>query len=200
MRFQFDGSQPYQLRAIEAVADLFRGQSRVTIDYDTFQLEEPFSPLANRIDLDHAQLLANLHAVQQRNGLPPDRTLELIEDTIRTAGGEQPARFESAKVSRHTQPTAADMRPPVRMHSKSPRKRRSVLRAFARQHEGPHLALAQNIMDQTSLVRRESRHGSVPFFDDLLQAHHVLFADLKVMDDIDCNGRHFRRRNNPTRA
>ena len=51
MRFQFDGNQPYQLNAIEAVADLFRGQPRITIDYETFEFGQIFSPVPNCLDL-----------------------------------------------------------------------------------------------------------------------------------------------------
>jgi type III restriction enzyme len=102
VRFQFDGNQAYQLRAIEAVADLFRGQPRLTIDFSTFQFGELFSPLANRIDLDEAQLLTNLHAVQQQNALPLDTKLEFIEETIRTAKGEETARFPNFSVEMET--------------------------------------------------------------------------------------------------
>ncbi len=102
MRFQFDGNQPYQLRAIEAVADLLRGQPRVTINYAAFQFGELFSPLANRIDLDESQLLANLHAVQQRAALPLDKKLEFIEETIRTVKGEETVRFPNFSVEMET--------------------------------------------------------------------------------------------------
>ncbi len=85
MRFQFDGHQPYQLRAIEAVADLFRGQPRLTVDYDAFEFGQIFSPVANRLDLNDDQLLANLRAVQARNGIPLDAALECIAETISTA-------------------------------------------------------------------------------------------------------------------
>ena len=46
MRFQFDGNQAYQLRAIEATADLFRGQPRATVDYDVFEMGELLGPVA----------------------------------------------------------------------------------------------------------------------------------------------------------
>jgi type III restriction enzyme len=68
MRFQFDGSQPFQLRAVEAVADLFRGQPRIVVDYWAFKFGQMFSPIANRLDLSDDQLLANLRAVQTSIG------------------------------------------------------------------------------------------------------------------------------------
>ncbi len=101
MRFQFDGNQVYQLRAIEAVADLFRGQPRLTIDYDTFQLGELFSPVANRLDLDESRLLANLHAVQKRTALPLDDKLECIEgEPLLTR--RAPVRFPNFSVEMET--------------------------------------------------------------------------------------------------
>ena len=61
MRFQFNGNQRFQLRAIEAVADLFRGQPRVTIDFDTLNdravtirerdsMEQERIPIAGLVD------------------------------------------------------------------------------------------------------------------------------------------------------
>src|SRR5437870_353383 len=80
MKFHFESNQPYQLRAIEAVADLFRGQSRTLVDFGDFELGQVWGPVANRLNLDEDQLLANLRAVQKRNGLSEDGRLECIED------------------------------------------------------------------------------------------------------------------------
>ena len=102
MHFQFDGNQTYQLRAIEAVADLFRGQPRVAIDFDAFELGQIYAPIANRLDLDEAQLLTNLQAVQKRNALAPDPKLKTIEETIPTAKGEQAVRFPNFSVEMET--------------------------------------------------------------------------------------------------
>jgi type III restriction enzyme len=102
MRFHFDGNQAYQLRAIEAVADLFRGQPRLTLDYGSFAFGEFFSPVANRLDLDESQLLGNLRAVQERNHLPADPKLELLEEPIDTATGPQLARFPNFSVEMET--------------------------------------------------------------------------------------------------
>jgi type III restriction enzyme len=102
MRFQFDPNQAYQLRAIEAVADLFRGQARVLPDFDTFELGAIFSPVANRLDLNDAQLLANLHAVQKRYIIPEDEKLEYIEERITTVRGSETARFLNFSVEMET--------------------------------------------------------------------------------------------------
>jgi type III restriction enzyme len=102
MRFQFDGHQAYQIRAIESVADLLHGQPKIRISYDNFELGQIFSPVANRLDLDEAQLLANLHAVQSSNGINPDAKLEFIEETIQTGAGLHPARFPNFSIEMET--------------------------------------------------------------------------------------------------
>ena len=102
MKFQFDGNQPYQLRAIEAVAGLFRGQRRSGEDYEDANLGELFGPVKNRLDLTDDQLLANLHAVQRQSGLVESDKLECIEGTIRTTAGERATRFPNFSVEMET--------------------------------------------------------------------------------------------------
>lgn len=84
MRFQFDGNQPYQLRAIESVADLFRGQPRVTLDFTTLAFGQLFSPVANRLDLDEAQLLANV--IRQSTDRLPHHERQGTAAVVRGAG------------------------------------------------------------------------------------------------------------------
>ncbi len=102
MQIKFQADQLFQLRAIEAVADLFRGQPRIAIDLALFKLGEMFQPLANRLELDDAQLLANLRAVQERNLIPLDDGLKCIEEPIRTSEGEATARFPNFSVEMET--------------------------------------------------------------------------------------------------
>jgi type III restriction enzyme len=102
MKFQFDSNQGYQLKAIESVADLFVGQPRVGVDFEKFELGEIYSPIANRLDLDETQLLANVHSVQGPLGIPLDAKLEPIEDTIPTATGDKAARFWNFSVEMET--------------------------------------------------------------------------------------------------
>ena len=102
MQFQFDSNQSHQLRAIEAIVDLFRGQPRVGLNFGTFQLGEIFSPVANRLDLEEAQVLANLQAVQKRHAIPEDEQLEWIGERVRTATGEQAVRFANFSVEMET--------------------------------------------------------------------------------------------------
>ena len=72
------------------------------MDLGTFELGQVFNSVANRLDLGDGQLLVNLHAVQQHNGLPPDAKLEYIEEIVRTASGEQTLRFPNFSVEMET--------------------------------------------------------------------------------------------------
>ncbi|HSZ59766.1 MAG TPA: DEAD/DEAH box helicase family protein [Tepidisphaeraceae bacterium] len=102
MRLQFDGNQIHQLRAIESVADLLRGQPRRVVDSAAGDLGSMFGPICNRLDIDEPQLLNNLHAVQVGNGIQPDAALQAIEDTIPTSAGEQQIRFFNFSVEMET--------------------------------------------------------------------------------------------------
>jgi type III restriction enzyme len=102
MRFQFDSNQAYQLRAIEATADILRGQPRGTVDYDTFEMGELLGPVSNRIDVTEDVLLANLQEVQRRHGITVNAKLEMIEEEIKTAGGNKAVRFPNFSVEMET--------------------------------------------------------------------------------------------------
>ncbi len=102
MRLQFNGNQPYQIRAIEAVADLFQGQPKLSVDYGKFALGQALSPVANRLDIDPRQLLSNLREVQARNGIKLDDSLQSIEDHIHTAAGRQHIIFPNYSVEMET--------------------------------------------------------------------------------------------------
>ena len=58
--------------------------------------------VTNRLDLSEEQLLHNLHLVQQANGIALDPGLQWIEETIRTAGGDQQVRFANFSVEMET--------------------------------------------------------------------------------------------------
>lgn len=80
MKLHFDAQQSYQLDAIHAVVDLFAGQPAAagTFEWQTNALEpELLDALgtANGLALSDARLLANLRAVQERNGLAAAETL-----------------------------------------------------------------------------------------------------------------------------
>ncbi len=74
MKIKFDQHQQYQLEAISAVTDVFIGQppaaSAHEITFDAAPGELPTElGIGNRLLLSDAALLANVQAVQQRNGL-----------------------------------------------------------------------------------------------------------------------------------
>lgn len=76
LKLHFASDQPFQLAAINAVADLFRGQSH-------FESPAPFElgttpVLANRLDISEAQILENLRAVQARGRIIQDSSLAYI--------------------------------------------------------------------------------------------------------------------------
>ncbi len=100
MEIQFVADQEYQLEAIGAVADLFDGQARHE-NALSFALGG-LAAVPNRLDLTLAQLLANLRAVQERNGPAPDAALEEIAGAIATAAGEQAISFPNFSVEMET--------------------------------------------------------------------------------------------------
>ena len=102
MRLQFDGHQAYQLRAIETVADLLRGQPRKLVDFAVADLGPMFGSITNRLDLSQEQLLENLRLVQQANGISLDSGLQWIEETVRTGGGDRQVRFANFSVEMET--------------------------------------------------------------------------------------------------
>lgn len=122
MRFKFDANQEFQIRAVEAVADLFDGQTAggETSGYIEFgdsqttlfpatdkkgQLRFTQTlPIAcpNRLTLAEDRLLANLKTVQARNNVPPDTALACIEEPIETASGPKTVRFPNFSVEMET--------------------------------------------------------------------------------------------------
>jgi type III restriction enzyme len=114
MQFKFDANQDFQIRAVDAVADLFDGQPRSNLDVQFHTLTALAIP--NKLDLTEDQLLANLQTIQWRNlyrgdngngngddpAFQPDQRLHTLEDTITTAAGTQPVRFFNFSVEMET--------------------------------------------------------------------------------------------------
>lgn len=82
LEFQFSSDQQHQLEAIEATCNLFRGQqfaSKVFSLNSNHTSQTMISELAdghgNEIYVAPGQLLKNLHAVQEKNCLPPTNVL-----------------------------------------------------------------------------------------------------------------------------
>jgi type III restriction enzyme len=97
MKLHFEPNLDYQLQAIEAVCDLFRGQEicrtefTVTRDPADAQMRLDFAQndlgVGNRLTLLDDELLANLQAVQLRNGLAPSPTLASGDFTVEMETG-----------------------------------------------------------------------------------------------------------------
>ncbi len=102
MEFRFDANQEFQVKAIEAVADLFDGQAPVSAQVRFKEGTISLAAIDNRLDLDDARLLANLQAVQKRNRVRPDAKLECIEQDIQSNGGQRKVRFANFSVEMET--------------------------------------------------------------------------------------------------
>lgn len=85
MKLQFDPKQEYQIQAINAVVDLFDGQPLNRGDFSIAietglagvfggQVQTELG-IGNRLLLDREKILENLHKVQERNDLEPDKGL-----------------------------------------------------------------------------------------------------------------------------
>jgi type III restriction enzyme len=104
MQFQFDPKQEYQLEAIQAVVDLFAGQPCVSAGL-TFGAESGLAAVPNHLDLSENDLLANLRAVQTRNGIAPDTALAMLEgplDGAPNGNGAGAARFANFSIEMET--------------------------------------------------------------------------------------------------
>jgi len=102
MELKFDANQDFQLQAIEAVTSLFAGQPRIETDLHFTLGQSSFAAVANRLDLSEAELLDNLHAVQEETGIAPDPELICIEERIETATGPKDVRFYNFSVEMET--------------------------------------------------------------------------------------------------
>jgi len=82
MKLQFDGNQPFQLAAVQAVVDLFDGQPRSNPTYAPLRLMD-YGPMfagqaqtelgvGNQLLLDADRLRGNTRVVQERNDIEVD--------------------------------------------------------------------------------------------------------------------------------
>lgn len=104
MRFHFDGGQQYQIRAVEAVADVFAGRPWRTTTTYAAGLHSLFGDTVTAFELDPARLLSNLNAVQARALPEKDRDAELkvIRDTVETEAGPREVWFPNYSVEMET--------------------------------------------------------------------------------------------------
>lgn len=97
MKLHFEPNLDYQLQAVQAVCDLFRGQEicrtefTVTRDPADPQLRMGFAEsdlgIGNRLTLLDDELLKNLTDIQLRNGLPPSGSLASGDFTVEMETG-----------------------------------------------------------------------------------------------------------------
>ena len=97
MKLHFEPNLDYQLQAIEAVCDLFRGQevchTEFTVTHNTADAQaglgfaESDLGTGNRLSLPDDQILANLNDVQLRNGLPPSASIDSGDFTVEMETG-----------------------------------------------------------------------------------------------------------------
>ena len=97
MKFHFEPNLDFQLQAIEAVCDLFRGQetcrTEFTVTRDALAAQQPMAfiqsdlGIGNRLKLLDEELLANLGDIQLRNGLRPSDSLASGDFTVEMETG-----------------------------------------------------------------------------------------------------------------
>ena len=95
MKLQFEPNLDYQLAAIEAVCDLFRGQELCRTEFTVTQPTgrhqhnwmESHLGVGNRLSLLDDELLRNLHDVQLRNGLAQSDALTSGDFTVEMETG-----------------------------------------------------------------------------------------------------------------
>ena len=97
MKLHFEPNLDFQLQAIEAVCDVFRGQEICRTEFTvTRDLKTPQSRLAfaqsdlgigNRLTLLDEEILRNLNAIQLRNGVRPSHHLDSGDFTVEMETG-----------------------------------------------------------------------------------------------------------------
>ena len=93
MKLRFEPDLDFQLQAVKAVSDLFRGQEvcrtefTVTRDAGDLAFEETGLGIGNRQTLIDDQVLENLRRIQLRNGVPPSGNLDSGDFTVEMETG-----------------------------------------------------------------------------------------------------------------
>jgi type III restriction enzyme len=97
MKLHFEPNLDFQLQAIEAVCDLFRGQeicrTEFTVTRDALSAQHALAfaesdlGIGNRLTLLDDEVQKNLNAIQLRNGLPPSESLASGDFTVEMETG-----------------------------------------------------------------------------------------------------------------
>jgi len=99
MKVHFDSKQEFQLEAVKAITALFEGQPLSSGDFE-FSISQPGALLTengfgNKLTLTEEQILENVKAIQQSNGLKVDDALKYMKPELPSPNGEgQGVRFE----------------------------------------------------------------------------------------------------------
>ena len=97
MKIRFEPDLDFQLQAVDAVCDLFRGQEACRTEFTVtragvdsvgrFAFAESDLGIGNRLILLDDDVLANLNEIQLRNGLPPSESLASGDFTVEMETG-----------------------------------------------------------------------------------------------------------------
>ena len=93
MKLRFEPDLDFQLQAVEAVSDLFRGQEvcrtefTVTRDGADLPFHETGFGIGNRLTLLDDEIIRNLNDIQLRNGVPPSGNLDSGDFTVEMETG-----------------------------------------------------------------------------------------------------------------
>ena len=97
MKLHFEPNLDFQLQAIDAVCDLFRGQEICRTDFtvtreavgsqERLAFDQSDLGIGNRLTLLDDEILENLRAIQLRNGLPPSDHLDSGDFTVEMETG-----------------------------------------------------------------------------------------------------------------
>ena len=97
LKLRFEPDLDFQLQAVDAVCDLFRGQeicrTEFTVTRDRLDPQQRLAfaqddlGVGNRLTLLDDEILANLKAIQLRNGLPPSESLDSGDFTVELETG-----------------------------------------------------------------------------------------------------------------
>lgn len=101
MLFKFDGSQEYQVKAVDGIAGLLEGQLRVEAGA-RYVNRVGFITDPNQLDIDQGVIHENLKRIQRENGLPLDTELKLISHRISSPEGALQASFPNFSVEMET--------------------------------------------------------------------------------------------------
>ena len=158
MELRFDASQDHQLAAIDATVGALEGQPFV-LSRLTIPIGAHFQVVANRLDLDADEILANVRAIQADADLPISDGLESVVAGTETLDGPQTIAFPnfSIEMETGTGKTYVYLRTALEMFT------RYGLRKFI--IVVPSIAVREGVMKTLAMTKAhlEARYGSYRF-------------------------------------